>query len=341
MTWEVGQTVEVQSRTWAGINKPGGCAKITKVHYENGSTVEGLDVKYVVGGGFEKNIDPAIVSPFETLQRGGRKRRGRQFLLNPVVEDKKKTKKATTKTKPLSPQPTSPSTPTTPPEPDSKQQKATKVTPIPSYVSTSGILDVSPLELANDITENKKKKKKPVARRGLFEPVDASPRPSRPRQQQQQRNAVAAALRFGQQRRRSQPPLPMNSDNIVPMRTVFEKDFQYARRFIDTIRGPRSDDVVNADKREQQQEGEELSSLLETPKAPSRFEEFLSIFGVIRSRMDDGEIEEAEFERLFNAHCNKSDNTKPYPKEELNAHLETLSGQGKLMRTEGTIYIIE
>jgi hypothetical protein len=46
----------------------------------DGNYVEGLDVKYLVGGGSEKNVDPAIVSPFETLNRGGRKRRGRDFL---------------------------------------------------------------------------------------------------------------------------------------------------------------------------------------------------------------------------------------------------------------------
>ena len=63
------------------INKPGGCARITKVHRTaDGNYVEGLDVKYLVGGGSEKNVDPAIVSPYETLQRGGRKRRGREFL---------------------------------------------------------------------------------------------------------------------------------------------------------------------------------------------------------------------------------------------------------------------
>ncbi|KAG7346418.1 hypothetical protein IV203_005486 [Nitzschia inconspicua] len=89
MEWHVGQTVQVQSRTWAGINKPGGCAKITKVHYTvDGNYIEGLDVKYLVGGGCEKHLDPAIVSPFEMLERGGRKRRGREFL-HERVEDVK------------------------------------------------------------------------------------------------------------------------------------------------------------------------------------------------------------------------------------------------------------
>jgi hypothetical protein len=49
-----------------------------------------LDVKYLVGGGFERNVDPCIVSPFETLERGGRKRRGRDFLFEREEDLKKK-----------------------------------------------------------------------------------------------------------------------------------------------------------------------------------------------------------------------------------------------------------
>ena len=49
---------------------------------KDGHHVESIDVKYVLGGGFEKDIDPAIVSPYETLKREGRKRRGRDFLMD-------------------------------------------------------------------------------------------------------------------------------------------------------------------------------------------------------------------------------------------------------------------
>ena len=76
--------------SFCSINKPGGCAKIVKVHtnraYDNladdeTSFIEGLDVKYVLVGGGEKNLDPAIVAPYEMLERGGRSRRGRDFLM--------------------------------------------------------------------------------------------------------------------------------------------------------------------------------------------------------------------------------------------------------------------
>jgi hypothetical protein len=77
-----------QHNTTHSINKPGGCAKIIKVHTSGdndddgqSSYVEGLDVKYVVGGGRENNLDPAIVTPYEILERGRRSRRGRDFLM--------------------------------------------------------------------------------------------------------------------------------------------------------------------------------------------------------------------------------------------------------------------
>ena len=47
---------------------------------DDSKAVVGLDVKYLVGGGSERQIDPCLVSHFETLQRGGRQRRGREFL---------------------------------------------------------------------------------------------------------------------------------------------------------------------------------------------------------------------------------------------------------------------
>jgi len=88
MKWEIGQHVEVQSRTGPGINKPGGCARIMKVHRtSDGTTIAGLDVKYLLGGGTERKINPALVFPIETLERGRRKRRSRDFLVNKEEED--------------------------------------------------------------------------------------------------------------------------------------------------------------------------------------------------------------------------------------------------------------
>jgi hypothetical protein len=175
------------------INKPGGCAKITKVHYAtDGLHVESVDVKYVLGGGFEKEIDPAIVSPFETLKREGRKRRGRDFLMGRAEDVVKKVKQAmsnkkTTTAAQKDSQPpvpntrttaeqrdhsTSPSTPVTPEHPSvikaSKPSKTVSSMTVPSYViADTSSVEVSPLQdPLNRMTDESKKTT--IARRGLF-----------------------------------------------------------------------------------------------------------------------------------------------------------------------------
>ncbi len=166
------------------INKPGGCAKITKIHYAvDGLNVESIDVKYVLGGGFEKGIDPAIVSPFETLDRGGRKRRGRDFLMERADDVVKKVKHVIRKNTPAGTkitttsrntrtkepdQSTSPSTPVTPEHPSLKVVKASKVNlvSVPSYVIADRAIEVSPLPVDRTVAEPNKAT---VARRGLFE----------------------------------------------------------------------------------------------------------------------------------------------------------------------------
>jgi len=175
------------------INKPGGCAKITKVHYAtDGLHVESIDVKYVLGGGFEKEIDPAIVSPYESLKREGRKRRGRDFLMDRADEVLKKVKQAMSQKKtagatkrnsgaaaanrtPAQPDhSTSPSTPVTPDHPSAKkaakasQKPLVTNTTVPSFViADSTSVEVSPLQdpinRATDVPT-----KSTIARRGLF-----------------------------------------------------------------------------------------------------------------------------------------------------------------------------
>jgi hypothetical protein len=203
MKWEIGQTVEVQSRTWAGINKPGGCAKISKIHY-NGKNIEGLDVKYMVGGGCEKQIDPSIVSAHELLVRGGRKRRGRDFLIDRAQDvvkqiSKPKTSKVTlksnTKEEPQQPPKNTtsekppaekkkkkrirlvkkaevpvktsqePTPPSTPVTPEHKPVKVKKVPSVPSYIIAGQAMEVSPLPLGRSCA---KQTKSAVAKRGLF-----------------------------------------------------------------------------------------------------------------------------------------------------------------------------
>jgi hypothetical protein len=55
--WSVGSIVTVQSRTWPGVNKPGGVARITKRNTADGT----LNVAYVLGGK-ESNVDGVFLS---------------------------------------------------------------------------------------------------------------------------------------------------------------------------------------------------------------------------------------------------------------------------------------
>ena len=54
-----GSIVVVEARTWPGINKPGGTARVTKVH--NGGNSTKYDVAYVLGGR-EKQVDESFVT---------------------------------------------------------------------------------------------------------------------------------------------------------------------------------------------------------------------------------------------------------------------------------------
>ena len=58
----MGSIVFVQARTWPGINKPGGVARVTKIHPSagNGNSTK-FDVAYVLGGK-EKGVDESFVT---------------------------------------------------------------------------------------------------------------------------------------------------------------------------------------------------------------------------------------------------------------------------------------
>lgn len=68
--FQVGDLVEVESRTWPGINKPGGSGRVAGVHRETTSAGDVhvfYDVRYVLGG-FEKRIESAYVELSHILE---------------------------------------------------------------------------------------------------------------------------------------------------------------------------------------------------------------------------------------------------------------------------------
>lgn len=58
----VGDVVDVQSRTWPGVNQPGGVAKVTRVHKNDDDGSLFYDVLYVLDRRREKKVDAVFVS---------------------------------------------------------------------------------------------------------------------------------------------------------------------------------------------------------------------------------------------------------------------------------------
>mmetsp|Transcript_11481 Transcript_11481/g.42868 ORF Transcript_11481/g.42868 Transcript_11481/m.42868 type:complete len:1958 (-) Transcript_11481:262-6135(-) len=87
--FDIGQVVEVLPRTWAGMNKPGGVGRITKIGV-NGDGRKVVNVKYVLSSTEDKNIDlefvlPKIINDQANVGRVKRSRSGRQ--IQPVVHN--------------------------------------------------------------------------------------------------------------------------------------------------------------------------------------------------------------------------------------------------------------
>jgi len=57
--------IEVKPRTWPGINKPGGIAKVTECYYKSGdeSVLSHVDVHYIVGRSREKMVPVEYITP--------------------------------------------------------------------------------------------------------------------------------------------------------------------------------------------------------------------------------------------------------------------------------------
>jgi hypothetical protein len=56
-------------------------------------------------------------------------------------------------------------------------------------------------------------------------------------------------------------------------------------------------------------------------------------------KIDDGTIEETEFRKLVNEQTTNS--KQPFSIDEVDAHIEALCEEGKMMKSDGTLYIID
>ena len=62
------------------------------------------------------------------------------------------------------------------------------------------------------------------------------------------------------------------------------------------------------------------------------------MFQALRMKSDDGTIAETEFLAAINE---QSKDAMPFSKEELDSHVRVLCDEGKAMKCDGTIYVID
>ena len=70
----IGQLVDIEARTWSFINKPGGAAKITHIHYDANHVARSVDVVYSLGGR-ESNLELTYVKMYVEVARNSRSRK--------------------------------------------------------------------------------------------------------------------------------------------------------------------------------------------------------------------------------------------------------------------------
>lgn len=97
--FQVGDLCEVSSRTWPGINKPGGAGKITKV---NGDGT--YNVHYVVMGGTERSVEAKYIRVAQ-LEAGPRIPKERDLFINYTQPPARRTSSLRKSGRPYSPPP--------------------------------------------------------------------------------------------------------------------------------------------------------------------------------------------------------------------------------------------
>lgn len=77
--FKVSDVVDVMPRLWAGINKPGGVARITKVNYDPEEDEYTYNVAYVLHSGGETNVERVYINlvQLEDTSKRQRQIRGR------------------------------------------------------------------------------------------------------------------------------------------------------------------------------------------------------------------------------------------------------------------------
>ena len=75
--FKLGDVVDVMPRLWAGINKPGGAARIAKINYDQEEDEYTYNVSYILHGGRELDVEGIYINILEANESVRRNTRGR------------------------------------------------------------------------------------------------------------------------------------------------------------------------------------------------------------------------------------------------------------------------
>jgi len=125
------------------------------------------------------------------------------------------------------------------------------------------------------------------------------------------------------------------------LKDVFDYELRKAKEFLDEVcRAPcAKEDVVDTSSKENRLNTSASNSLDEQkPAALDRREEFLNVFQSLRRKFDedDGMMDESEFIATMTNRAEKA-----FTKAEIDKHLEYLYQEGRLMKSDGVLYIID
>lgn len=315
---KVGVLVNVQSRTWPGINKPGGVGRVTEITYQDSAMF--IDIDYVLGGK-EKSIEMEFVEEHKFDEdNNGRAGRGRSSRRARVAPQEEKTQEKTTSTKAKKGKETQKKTAFK--DASSKVNKKRSSPTVDSKAKSKK--QKVPLKARQEVIQRHKEKKTKDGtkkKRGEVgsERVEIKG-PNRPK-------AGVSKLK----REPQPPPSPSTKKGVKGfLKGVYKEMSTKATTFVQDIIGMSGSEPSSP---------ASTSSSLELNVENKRVSEFRSMFSsIMRVKMAES-IEMNDLLSELNKRCGANE---LFSELELRSHLQTLDKDDKVMITwdTGTIYML-
>jgi len=321
---KVGALVKVASRTWPGINKPGGVGKVSEISHEDG--VMFVHVEYVLGGK-ENLIDLEFVEEHKFDEDNkGRPSRSRRDRSSPQESSSAPTKKDTAAKISKKKQP-------------AKKNKAalldasSKANKARKPVNCASVVKKTKRNLSTSSKPVKSKKTKIASIKPETKKMPAKKQAKQKSDTNIQVNAPNAAsppsCNAARASSLSSEETPSRITGVL--KNVYSSMTKKAANFVETVIG-------KTGSISEPSSPESTTSSLEIEVHNERATQFNSIFfDVMRKRM----AESIEISELLSEAKNASKD-KPFSELELRSHLERLDKESKVMVTwdTGTVYML-